>query len=231
MIPKTLHYCWFGGQPEPEAVKRYIDGWRRLMPGWQVVRWDETNFPAASFTYAAEALAMKNWAFVADVARMWALWNHGGVYLDTDMELLAPLDPFLADRSFLGEEQGVALMGIVGAEPRTPWTGRFLDFYRSTHFVNIWGHPVRTPNPVLFSRHILPALAPGERPRVYPREVFYPPLLPDGSAATTPATVGIHHYEASWRRGRTLATRLRTIARGLRVRWLPTGKTANKATR
>lgn len=220
MIPRIIHYCWFGRGEMPADVRRYIDGWRQLHPEYQIIEWNEDNFPIDFCAYSAEAYAMHNWAFVSDVCRMYALSIYGGFYLDTDIELLKSLEPLRNNRSFGGEEVGGMAMGVVGAEPNTPWINRFLDFYIDRHFVNAWGHPVRTPNPTLFKRHILPGLKADEMPKVYPRHVFYPYLDAAGVADVRPDTVCVHHYTASWRRKRTLLRRLAILSHGLAVRWL-----------
>lgn len=221
MIPRIIHYCWFGSATLPAEVQRYIDGWRRLMHDYEFRLTDASTFPVDYCTYSREAAAMGAWAFVSDVARLKVLSEEGGIYLDTDMELLKPLDPFLVNKSFIGSESTGPGCSVIGAEAGTPWIARFLDFYRHRHFINCWGHPVRTPNPTLMQRHILPATPADELPAVYPQPVFYPDLAADGKAHITADTVAIHHYAASWRHRKSLATRIATIARGLRRRYLP----------
>lgn len=220
MIPKIIHYCWFGGNPLPEDTARFIEGWRTLNPDFQIIQWDETNFPINYCIYSAEAYAMKNWAFVSDVCRLYALKNYGGIYLDTDIEEIKPFISLLAGGSFLGDEGTGPAMGVVGAPAGAVWVAQFLKFYQKRHFVNVFGHPVRTPNPTLYQRFIEPNLSAAERPRVYPKDYFYPQILPDGKAALKPESVTVHHYAASWRRRRTLWSRIETILKGLRVRYL-----------
>lgn len=219
MIPKIIHYCWFGGKPLPEDTRRYIDGWRRLLPDYEIRRWDETNFPLDYNRYTRQAARMKSWAFVSDVCRLHVLDRFGGIYLDTDIELIKTLDSMLG-RTFIGEEATGPCCGIMGAEPREPWIAKMLSYYRKHQFINPFGHPNRTSNPLILQRYVLPGLSPAQRPIIYPKDTFYPDLLPDGRALITPETVAIHHYAATWRQGRTLKSRLRTIERGLRYRWL-----------
>ena len=102
MIPKTIHYCWFGRQPKPPGVLTYIATWRAAMPDYDIIEWNEDNFDIDFCDYSREAYATRNFAFVADVCRLKVLYEHGGIYLDTDIEVLRPFDPYLHHRSFCG---------------------------------------------------------------------------------------------------------------------------------
>lgn len=104
MIPKKLHYCWFGKGLMPQSQSDFIRHWQRLMPDWELVRWDESNFPVDYCPYTAEAYRQKKWAFVSDVARLKALSEQGGIYMDTDVELFSSLEPYLGNRLFSAVE-------------------------------------------------------------------------------------------------------------------------------
>ena len=129
MIPRIIHYCWFGHGLMPQAQADCIKGWKRLMPDWKIVRWDESNFDVNLCPYTAEAYKDKRWAFVADVARLKALSEMGGVYMDTDVELFSSLEPYLENRLFSGveiyreefEREGLPLLDAEG-KPLTPMT-------------------------------------------------------------------------------------------------------------
>ncbi|RYG45800.1 MAG: glycosyl transferase, partial [Chitinophagaceae bacterium] len=102
MIPKIIHYVWFGGNPLPPLAVKCIDSWKKFLPEYEVREWNETNFPIAEFRFAKEALKSRKFAFVSDVVRLWALKEFGGVYMDTDVEVLKPLDAFLHLPAFSG---------------------------------------------------------------------------------------------------------------------------------
>lgn len=102
MIPKVIHYCWFGRKPLPKEACRCIDSWRRHCPEWEIRRWDEDNFDIDAVAYTREAASKGKWAFVSDYARFKILYDHGGVYLDTDVELIRPLDNIIARGPFMG---------------------------------------------------------------------------------------------------------------------------------
>lgn len=103
-IPKVIHYCWFGGNPLPDDAKRCIESWRKYCPGFEVKQWNENNFDLTSCDYVNEAYKAKKWAFVSDYARFWILYNYGGLYFDTDVELIKPIDNIIADGPFMGRE-------------------------------------------------------------------------------------------------------------------------------
>ncbi|MDO4957110.1 MAG: glycosyltransferase [Bacteroidales bacterium] len=114
MIPKVIHYCWFGKQPLPKRVVKCIDSWKRFLPGFTIKHWNEDNFDVNQYPYAAQAYAKGKYAFVSDVARFHALYNEGGIYFDTDVELIRPIDDILLRGAFLGVETP----SINGSYPR-----------------------------------------------------------------------------------------------------------------
>ncbi|HXK38335.1 MAG TPA: glycosyltransferase [Candidatus Paceibacterota bacterium] len=133
MIPKTIHYCWFGGKPKPELVQRCIASWEKFCPDFTIKEWNEENFDVKANAFTALMHKQGHWAFVADYVRLAALLNEGGVYLDTDMLLVQPLDNLLSNKIFLGEEEpGMINVAAMGAEPHHPFIRTCKDFY-DTH--------------------------------------------------------------------------------------------------
>lgn len=104
MIPKIIHYCWFGKGLIPQSQKECIKSWRKYCPDYRVICWNEQNFDVGWSPYTREAYKRKKWAFVSDVARIMALCEMGGIYMDTDVELMGSLDPYITDRAFSGIE-------------------------------------------------------------------------------------------------------------------------------
>ncbi|MFK2496534.1 glycosyltransferase family 32 protein [Bacteroides fragilis] len=104
MIPKTIHYCWFGGKPLPPLAIKCLESWNKYLPDYEIIEWNESNFPVNSIPYTKEAAAKGKWAFVSDYARFYILYHNGGIYLDTDVQILKSLNPFLKHHSFSGFE-------------------------------------------------------------------------------------------------------------------------------
>ena len=104
MIPKTIHYCWFGRNPLPESAVKCIESWRKFFPDYEIKEWNEDNFDVNIIPYARDAYQAKKYAFVSDYARFWILYHYGGVYFDTDVEAIKSLDALLKDGAFMGWE-------------------------------------------------------------------------------------------------------------------------------
>ena len=104
-IPKTIHYCWFGGNPLPELAQKCIASWEKFCPGYEIIEWNESNFDFSDCAYAMEAYEAKKWAFVSDYARFKILYENGGVYFDTDVEVIKPIDDIIEQGAFFGCEQ------------------------------------------------------------------------------------------------------------------------------
>ena len=136
MIPRTIHYCWFGDKEKPAEVLRMIANWQKHCPGYEIKEWNENNFDIRLNRYCEEAYATKKWAFVSDVARLWALVHEGGVYMDTDVELVRPLDRLLTNKAFLGFE-GTQWVGtnLIGAEPSHSFFIELLKSYDHRCFI------------------------------------------------------------------------------------------------
>ena len=138
MIPKTIHYCWFGKSEMPQLAKDCIASWHQFMPDWEYKLWNEDNFDVNCTPYTAEAYAAKKYAFVSDYVRLWALEQDGGVYLDTDVEVFKSLDDLLSFGAFAGFEGSKYLpMGtcILGSRAHGAWVSEMLGYYHNRHFV------------------------------------------------------------------------------------------------
>lgn len=117
MIPKKIHYCWFGGNPYPEDFLKYLESWKKYCPNYEIIEWNEKTFDINLNKYVKEAYECKKWAFVTDYVRLWAIYNYGGIYMDTDVEVLRPLDSFLECQAFSGfERENAVPTGIMAGE-------------------------------------------------------------------------------------------------------------------
>ncbi len=215
-IPRILHYVWVGPVPLPEAHARYVDGWRRVMPEWRVMAWGEAQIDW-SVRYLQQAYATRGWNRISNYLRMRALHEHGGFYLDTDMEMLRPLDPLRGERTVLGfqtaEPSPSWVNGaVIGAEPGSAFITRVLRAYHEE--MPGWRRMGDGHGPGLLTR-VLREMGlrryEGVPQRVgdvtlLPVDRFYPyhwtePFTP---ACITPETFGIHHWEGSWGKHRPL---------------------------
>jgi len=138
MIPKRIHYCWFGRKPIPAIAQKCIESWRRYMPDWEYCLWNEDNFDVTLFPYAQEAYEAGRFAFVSDVARLMALKEFGGVYLDVDFEVYKPFDRLLHNDAFAGFEgskHNPVMMGVLGSICDGKWVSQQLERYNNRHFL------------------------------------------------------------------------------------------------
>ena len=210
MIPKIIHYCWFGGNPLPEDVVKCIDSWKKHCPDFEIKRWDESNYDVNAHVYTKEAYEAKKWAFVSDFARLDIIYNNGGVYLDTDVKIVRPLDDkLLCDDCFLAIEQPSHLIATglgFGAVKGSAAIKEMLDEYDGVNFrlaKDIYDQtpcPTRNTKPFLkygFTRSIdSPVMMGGAR--LYPPEYFCPYERKQGTLEVTDNTYSIHQYKGSW---------------------------------
>lgn len=138
MIPKIIHYCWFGHGEMPELAQKCIASWHKYMPDWEYKLWNEDNFDVNQIPYTREAYAAKKYAFVSDYVRLWALYNEGGLYLDVDFEVYKPFDDLMCWDAFAGFEGSKRLpvmMGVVASRAGGIWEKEMLDAYQNRHFI------------------------------------------------------------------------------------------------
>ena len=130
MIPKIIHYCWFGGNPLSDLAQKCIDSWKKYCPDYEIKEWNESNFDLNSCDYVREAYQAKKWAFVTDYVRLYAMVTEGGIYMDTDVEVIRPLDSFLSNRAFSGFEDETNIpTGIMACEKGFPLFEELLEEY------------------------------------------------------------------------------------------------------
>lgn len=214
MIPKVIHYCWFGRGPKSELSEKCIASWKKLFPEYEIKEWNEDNFDVNIIPYTAEAYRNKKYAFVSDYARFWILYNYGGIYFDTDVEVIKDMSPILARGPYLGCEYikindvmksyvntGLGMAAVAGME----FYKKILDIYQKKYYISPKGHLTGT------VVQIITGLIKDEAPElnlndicsfrgitIYPAEYFCPKNYNTGELTITDNTYTIHHYIASW---------------------------------
>ncbi|MBS5147586.1 MAG: glycosyl transferase [Clostridiaceae bacterium] len=206
MIPKQIHYIWFGGNELPDDALQCMESWQKYCPEYEVIRWDESNFDVSINRYVEEAYESKKWAFVSDYVRLWALVNYGGIYMDTDVELTAPIDQFLTHRAFSGFESNKSIpTGIMGCEKDFPLFQALLDDYSTRSFIQDDGSFDLTTNVIAITEACLSRglVLNNEYQEIdglalYPSDWFCPKSHETGAVNITSNTRAIHHFSGSW---------------------------------
>ncbi len=207
MIPKVIHYCWFGGKDIPEQNRIWMDSWRKYCPDYEIVEWNESNYDIKKNKYMYDAYQAKKWGFVPDYARLDIIYQYGGIYLDTDVEVIRNLDELLYQDAFAGVEGSKNInFGLgFGAVPQFPLIKKLMTEYSNQSFYSSDGTINLTAAPTLqnpFFRK-LGYINNGEYQKldklsVYPEKMLSGKCSYTGKISPTKDTFLIHHYDGSW---------------------------------
>lgn len=207
MIPKIIHYCWFGRKPKPKNVLKYIQTWKDKMPDYEIKEWNEDNFNIKKNKYVYEAYMVKKFAFVSDYARFFALYEEGGIYLDTDVEVKKSFDDLLDNKSFVGWEDNFVGTGVIASEKKQKWLKDVLDTYNGEDFI-LWSGKLNTiPNPYRMNEVLKTYglrmnhekdLLKGNI-AIYPIEILCAHNNEKAEYCITDKTICIHHYYGTWK--------------------------------
>lgn len=219
MIPKIIHYCWFGRGQMPALAQKCIASWKKFFPDYEIKEWNEENFDVNIIPYTKEAYEAKKYAFVSDYARFWILYKYGGLYFDTDVEVIRPMQAIIERGAFMGCEGRASVdaapnvapgLGL-GVNPGLALYKELLDLYASLHFRNdgqtlnlktvvqyttelLCQHGLQNVNDIQYVAGVW----------IYPKEYFAPIEQEGHHLKITGKTVSIHHYAGSWLSGREL---------------------------
>ena len=214
MIPKVIHYCWFGGAEKPALAKKCIESWRRFLPVYEIKEWNEANYDVHKIPYTSQAYNNRKYAFVSDYARFDILYTYGGLYFDTDVEIIKPLDEILEQGAFMGMEKDPDFklrspsainpgLGLAVA-PGLGLYKEILELYKGLLFLNEDGSMNQTTVVTYITNFLLkkgwnPVLGINnfQGIKIYPSSYFNPKRM-TGEIVLTPNTYTIHHFAASW---------------------------------
>jgi len=205
-IPRKIHYCWFGGAKLPKKVQRCMESWKKYCPEFEIVRWDEGNAPLEDNVYVRQAYQLQKWAFASDYVRLTALCEQGGIYLDTDVELLRPPDAFLIHKGCMGFESKEKVgTSFIAAEAQHPFLCEIWEQYQKLSFLNTDNVLDCTTNVERVTKLLLKK---GLRPdgtfqtvcemTIYPQDFFSCKNLETGRIFLTERSCAVHHFQASW---------------------------------
>lgn len=213
MIPKVIHYCWFGYGEKSALVKKCIQSWREKFPNYEIKEWNESNFDVTQNIYMKEAYECKKWAFVSDYARLQIIYTYGGIYFDTDVEVIKNFEPLIKENGYLcfenltneefGQQVGTGL-GFA-AEAKNKVIGKMLEEYEGIHFITN-GEMDLTPCPVRNTEALrkMGLITDGRMQKieniiVYPFEYFCGYDIANSYLVNSQNTYTIHHYSATWK--------------------------------
>lgn len=209
MIPKIIHYCWFGDKPMPKMAKKCLKSWKKYCPDYEIKLWNEKNFDLNCNQYIKEAFEAKKWAFITDYARLYIVYHYGGIYLDTDVELVHPLDSLLDCHAFFGIEatpnKCIATGLGFGAEKGHLMVKEILEQYDDIHFKLEDGQYDLTPcpdrNTLIFEKYGYQHQDKCQKingVQVLASEYLCPKDFKTNQLHITDKTLSIHHYDGSW---------------------------------
>lgn len=227
MIPKIIHYCWFGGNPLPKDAQKCLASWKKYLPDYQIKVWNESNFDVNCCPYVKGAYEQRKFAFVSDYARFWVLYKEGGVYFDTDVEVIKNMDHIISAGNFMGIEKSFAtqnpesgeMIGVnaglgMGCEPNSPFLKEMLELYESKPSFTfdegtIVHHTTWTLQKYGFvNEHKFQDVAGF---KIYPADYFCPMDSTTGLIDQTENTVSVHHYSCSWVNQKTIGFQLHLL--------------------
>lgn len=239
MIPKIIHYCWFGSKKLPPEYQRYLQSWQKFCPDYRIIRWDQTNYDVTKNHYMYQAYQRGKWSFVSDYLGFDVVYHYGGIYLDTDVELVKNLDDLLSNQAFMGFEENEKGFSVApglgfGAQKNDPVIRQLRQMYNGLDFIDQKGRintltiPVYTTDFLnqwgLKQNNQLQEVA---GVKIYPTDFFAPMDFLTGEIKLTANTYSIHHYSATWQTAENLAhiKQIRLINRrfgkklGMKINW------------
>lgn len=209
MIPKKIHYCWFGGKPLPKEVKKCIDSWKKYCPDYEIIEWNENNYDINKNKYTQLTHQNKKWAFLSDYVRLDVIYKYGGIYLDTDVELIKPLDDLLIYKGYMGMEQvGKVATGLgFGAVKKHKFLLENMKYYeKEENFIDEKGD-FKKAICVKITTDLLEENGFKKENKIqeicdmtiFPIDYFCPKVMGTNKLRITKNTYSIHHYDASWK--------------------------------
>lgn len=211
MIPKIIHYCWLSGNELPDKTLRCISSWKKYLPDYEIMLWDLSRFDINRLNWTREAYENKKFAFASDYIRFYALYNYGGIYLDSDVEVLRNMDNLLKLDFFCGYEyEGLPEAAIIGSAKKQMWALNCMQWYENNNFKNMDGSFNMKVAPVIFQSGLEKVL--GEKLIdknqveyyvndtycIFPYDYFSPKNSFNGNVSVTDNSYTIHHFNADW---------------------------------
>ena len=214
MIPKIIHYCWFGRNPKSGMINECIQSWKNYLPDYKIIEWNEDNFNVNENLYVKQAYENQKWAFVSDYVRLWVLYNYGGIYFDTDVQCHKSMNSFLNDHAFTGYESKDHLMSaVIGSERKNETIKYLLEYYDNKSFINDNGEMDMTTNTVIITKMLGSCgfVANGKKMTVksltiYPQIYFCPNNFSRIFGIPSKKSYTIHHFDQSWKNEKTNQT-------------------------